>query len=601
MRRPRLTSFATALHRKRTVLFVIMCSAVMAVPVVYMRLQATSKHRTCDGAPAQATADVLGATTKADPYDMLAGRWQMPGSTLDASGPAARLAVRNIQPSIVQQDGTAGQENLPVNLYGVCIQQNGSFSVTAELSDIKGNASISLYGIPPIVEDEYRAELATLDIRLEGTTATVRAYTRPGTRASSTRSTTMTASDHHSVTITYKRGSVSVVVDQSKPVSVRASGLFPSSGVWFGAAATSNSGGFAITKLRAGSVNGSTVSLHDMSSLQLNKPADGLAARAQQKRGNFTIGAAVALGPFVQDDQYRELAGNFNGFTTENALKFQFVHPVAGTDASAFDFAESDALIDIANKSGIKVHGHALVFGEANPAWVQQMAKNNPSQLESVMVNHIQTVVGHYKGKITSWDVINEPLADYDTTPGVMGLRKHLWYNAMGADYIAKALRAAHDADPTAELWINEFGLETDEDRFADMLALVTKLKQQGIPLTGVGFQAHLDDEDVGAGGRFDAAPLKSNMQALEKIGLKARISELDVSDPTQYAAYGDVLGACLAQANCTGVTTWGITDAYSSGGGLAGNGTYETGIGLPWDEDMNPTPAFDALRNALR
>ena len=217
------------------------------------------------------------------------------------------------------------------------------------------------------------------------------------------------------------------------------------------------------------------------------------------------------------------------------------------------------------------------------------------------MLNHIQTVVGHYKGKVASWDVVNEPLAGYDTTPGAMGLRKHLWYNAMGTDYIAKALRAAHDADPTAELWINEFGMETDEDRFADMLALVTKLKQDGVPLTGVGFQAHLDEEDLGRGGRLDTTLLKLHMQALEKIGLKARVSELDVSDPTQYAAYGDVLSACVGQANCTGVTTWGITDAYSSGGGIANNGSYETGIGLPWDEGMNPTPALTALQNALR
>lgn len=602
MKHPRFTKLATALQRKRTVLFVVMCAAVMAAPVIYLRLQAAGRQRAaCNGTPVQAAAsDVLGASTTADPTDMLTGHWQMPGSTLDTSGVSPKLVVRNMQSAIVQQDGSAGQDNAPVNLYGVCIQQSGSFSVTANLTDIKGNAAISLYGIPPVVEDEFRAELATLDVRLEGTAATVRVYTRPGTRPSTTKTTTITASDKHTVVIAYKRGMTSVAIDRAKPVSVRSSGLFPSSGVWFGAAATGQGGSFAVSGLRVGSVNGSTVSLRNMNDLQVPKATASLAALSQQKRSDFAIGAAVALGPFVYEDQYRAAAGNFNSYTTENALKFQFVHPLPGTDASSYDFSEADALVDIASRSGAKVHGHTLVFGEANPAWVQQLARTNPSQLESVMINHIQTVVGHYKGKVASWDVINEPLADYDTAPGTMGLRKHLWYNAMGPDYIAKALRAAHETDPAAELWINEFGLEMDDDRFADMLAVVTKLKQQGVPLTGVGFQSHLDEEDLDTDGRLNSATLKRHMQALANIGLKARVSELDVTDQSQFAAYGDVVATCLAQANCTGVTTWGITDAYSSGGGVEG-GSYETGVGLLWDDSLRPTGGLTALQNVLR
>jgi endo-1,4-beta-xylanase len=303
----------------------------------------------------------------------------------------------------------------------------------------------------------------------------------------------------------------------------------------------------------------------------------------------------------VSDPTYRKLLGNFNSITPENVAKFQFIHPLPGQLPMDFNFAEMDALVSIAKKAGMKVHGHALVFGEANPQWVQSVARDDPGALKGIMINHIATVVSRYKGEIEGWDVVDEPLADYGAPSGQFGLRENIWYKAMGPEYIVAALKAAHAADPSTGLWLNDFGMESDPDRFQEMVTLVRWLQAQKVPLTGIGFEAHIDDGDTTDNDTQISIPmLESRLDTLKSLGLKARFSELDVTNASEYPVFGDVVRACLARSNCTGVTTWGITDKYASSGTVNGDGSYSTGVGLPWDSNERPTPAVGYIRQAL-
>lgn len=526
-----------------------------------------------------------------------AENWHMAGVVPKGT----ELLVTGQDLSIVQQDGSAGVRNSPVNLYGLHLVTKGSFALTIGLSNVTSPVEIALYGQPPIVEDEYRVDRASLTITLDGSTMVARVLSRTGDQVPTgeTQQATINRQSSHRITVSYDGGNIRVVADGNGGVALPSYAIFSSGTEWFGFDAGRPGNTFSVDSL---SIVGNGAAFAGVSDLTIARIKGGLADSALAKRADFVTGAAVALGPIVSDAGYVGLLGNFSGMTVENDLKFQTVHPVAGNTATSYNFSNADAIVDIAQRSGIVVHGHALVFGEANPAWVGDIARTNPRDLEQAMVDHIMTVVGHYKGKIKSWDVINEPLADYDAPTGDYGLRKHVWYNAMRSEYLSSALRAAHTADPTAELWINEFGLETDDDRFNDMLAIVDMLRSQNVPLTGIGFQSHIDEGDMGDGGHaIDTSILVRHMKALAVRGLKVRISELDVTDPAYYGVYTQIFAACLNQANCVGVTTWGVTDAYSSSGGLTTDGSYETGVGLLWDEKLAPTSGLGQLLNMLR
>src|SRR6185295_1180732 len=165
------------------------------------------------------------------------------------------------------------------------------------------------------------------------------------------------------------------------------------------------------------------------------------------------------------DPTYRDIALNqFTQWTPENDMKAQFIHPAKDT----YSFQAADLLVDTALKNNISVHGHALVFGEANPKWMQGTPA---AELKGVMIDHITKIMTHYKGKVTEWDVVNEPLDDYEGNPD--GLHHSIWYNAMGKGFIAEALKTAHAADPDAKLYINEFGLEENGERWTIFLNLV--------------------------------------------------------------------------------------------------------------------------------
>jgi len=538
--------------------------------------------------------------------DLINGRhWQLAGTSLvEGKVPGtARLQVDNTNLAIVKQNGSPGYVNPPINLSGTSLQTSGDFMISAKLSNVEHDSQFSLYGTPPLIEDEMRAEMGTLALDIDGNKLTVAISDQSRGDNVFKHTYAITSGSQHSLSIYDHNHLLSLKLDnQTLGKAFSDQGIFTSHHVWLGMAAVTPGSHFSIDQLTAQAENGSKLTLVDGAKQTITQNPHGFAALADQTRPGFLMGAAVALGPVVADQAYDQLLGNYNAVSIENAGKFENIHPLHGNLPQDYNFSDMDVLVATARSAGMTVHGHALIFGEANPAWVQTIAKNNPNQLQQVMVDHIKTVVGHYKGQVASWDVVNEPLADYDTAAGQYGLRKDIWYNAMGPDYIATALRAAHAADPNAQLWINDFGMESDSDRFAQMVALVKRLQAEGVPLTGVGFEAHIDQGDtIGSSGEhISTTLLASRFKTLQALGLKARISELDVTNESEYGVYADVLSTCLKASNCVGVTTWGVTDKYSSSGDLDKHGVYAPGIGLPWSNSLQPLPPVRYITQTL-
>lgn len=523
----------------------------------------------------------------------------VPGVTAETDG----LHVGYLGRAIVQQDGSPGQSNPAVNAYGTHLRVGSNFTLSATMKDIKGTASLRLYGDVPVVQDEFRVEPKSLELTLTSTSATVSLWNGYKNQNLSkqlltlTRTTALQLQPSNVVTLQYQGKQTTVSVNGQLVAMIATNGLFASD-VWFGMSALNSGDSWVLADLSASTMPGvGVVNAQNVSAYV--KANQGLQTLAHHKRPGFLVGAAMTLGPAVADTQYATVAfgGNFGQLTTENALKWQFIEP----QPNVFDFTEADALVALARKNRLVVHGHTLVFGEANPKWVQDLpiaTAADKEHIKQAMVNHITQTVRHFKGKIASWDVVNEPLADFDAPAAKDGLRQHVWYKAMGVSYIATAFTVAHQADPGAKLYLNDFGLEENSDRWATLLALVTQLKAQGVPIDGVGFEAHV----YAAGDEIDPAILRSHIQTLARLGLTVRISEMDVYDDSgtaaQAAQYANVFNACLSEPNCVSWSTWGVTDRYDMWQDDTNRMQY--GQDLLWDAQAHPTPAYTKIQQSF-
>jgi len=312
----------------------------------------------------------------------------------------------------------------------------------------------------------------------------------------------------------------------------------------------------------------------------------------------WTLGAAAgasgryfgaALDPRAFDEPgYRALAtAQLTSVTPENAMKWGPVEPIRGE----FDWKNADALVAFAKANAQKIRGHTLVWHSQLPGWLVN-SKFSPDELKALMRAHIATEAGRYRGAIYAWDVVNEPFADDG------GWRKSIWYDAMGADYVAVALKEARAADPDAKLYINDYNVETEGPKMQALFDLVAELKRQGAPIDGVGLQSHFVAGAV-------PGDLPAVLQKFASLGIDVAVTELDLrvhapADETSLAGQADdyaaVVRACRSTARCVGVTTWGITDAHSwvpsffSGYGAA----------LPFDANYRPKPGVSAMIEAF-
>ncbi|MDC2955376.1 endo-1,4-beta-xylanase [Streptomyces gilvifuscus] len=285
---------------------------------------------------------------------------------------------------------------------------------------------------------------------------------------------------------------------------------------------------------------------------------------------------------------YGDLAGaQFNSLTPGNAMKWGSVEPTQGS----FDWTEADQIVAFAQAHNQQVRGHTLVWHNQNPNWLTNGSWTS-AQLGSLLQNHITTEVSRYKGRITAWDVVNEPFNEDGT------YRSTIWYNGLGADYIANALTWAHAADPAAKLYINDYNVEGVNAKSTALYNLVKDLKGRGVPIDGVGLQAHLIVGQV-------PATLQQNIQRFSDLGVDVAVTELDVrmalpADSAklaqQAADFKSVVAACVAVTRCAGVTVWGFADSDSWV-----PGTFPGyGAATPYDDNYAPKPAYYAIVEAL-
>ena len=324
-------------------------------------------------------------------------------------------------------------------------------------------------------------------------------------------------------------------------------------------------------------------------------------------RGLLT-GAAVNTQLLRSDVTYRQvLAEQYNILVGENCMKFGPTHPNPDT----YFFNDADGLVTFAEATDMKVRGHNFVWHEALPEWFAGTV--TPENAKKILVDHVMTVGGRYKGKIHSWDVVNEAIWIPDGRPD--GLRSSSpWFQMLGPDYLDLAFRTAHEADPDALLTYNDYGIETDSDdngkKRAAVLALLKRIKAAGTPIHALGVQAHLSAAST-SGYANGSRELLDGARAL---GLQVFITELDVKDDgldsddaaarDQEVArvYRDFTSRMLEGKDVKAVLTWGVSDAHSWLNGAKWRVKHpdREQRPLPFDTHDMPKPAFFALRDSF-
>ncbi|MEH1101769.1 endo-1,4-beta-xylanase [Micromonospora sp. CPCC 205561] len=298
-----------------------------------------------------------------------------------------------------------------------------------------------------------------------------------------------------------------------------------------------------------------------------------LGASAAEKGRYF--GTAVAANKLSDTTYVGILNREFNSVTPENEMKWDATEPSQGQ----FSFTSADRIVNHARANGMQVRGHALAWHSQQPGWAQNLAGG---ALRQAMLNHVTQVATYYRGKIHSWDVVNEAFAD-----GGTGARRDSNLQRTGDDWIEAAFRAARAADPTAKLCYNDYNTDGQNAKSNAVYAMVQDFKARGVPIDCVGFQSHFNSASP------VPADYQANLQRFADLGVDVQITELDIegSGQTQADNYGRVVRACLAVARCTGITVWGIRDTDS---------WRASGTPLLFDGNGNKKPAYTATLDAL-
>jgi endo-1,4-beta-xylanase len=331
----------------------------------------------------------------------------------------------------------------------------------------------------------------------------------------------------------------------------------------------------------------------------------------------FLIGAALNHDQIYEKDQIGTaiVKKHFNTISPENALKWGSLHP----KSDRYDFETTDAYVAFGEKNKMFVVGHTLVWHNQTPKWVFEDEKGNPASRDELlkrMREHINTVVGRYKGRIKGWDVVNEALNDDGT------LRQSPWLKIIGEDFISKAFEFAHEADPNAELYYNDYSLEIPAKR-RGAIRLIKKLLQQNIPIKAVGLQGHdnltfptLAEQDATIS-EFAALGIKVNITELDvsvlpepegfngaevtvNFALKEKLDPYKKGLPKEVQAnlakrYAELFGVFLKhRKHISRITFWNVTDRESWLNNFPVRG--RTNYPLLFDRDGKTKPAFDAV-----
>lgn len=285
--------------------------------------------------------------------------------------------------------------------------------------------------------------------------------------------------------------------------------------------------------------------------------------------GQFLIGAAVNANTIEADQELLKL--HFNSITAENEMKFEEIHP----KPAQYHFERADHFLEFAEASGMGLRGHTLVWHNQTPAWFftdQDGHDVTRAELLARMKEHIETVVSRYRGRIYAWDVVNEAISDH----GGEYLRRSKWLDIIGEDFIDYAFQYAHEADPDALLFYNDYN-ESNPDKCEKIFLLIRGMLERGVPIHGVGLQAHWNLYDP------SYQNIEAAIQRYAELGLQLHITEMDVSmfsfddkrtgvtEPSKemlylqaerYQRFFELFQKY--QDHISAVTFWGISDRYT-------------------------------------
>lgn len=336
-------------------------------------------------------------------------------------------------------------------------------------------------------------------------------------------------------------------------------------------------------------------------------------------KDDFKIGTALASRPFMDGnkDYFDLVTREFNAITLENAMKWERVQPKLGE----WDFRVPDAFVDYGLKNDMYIVGHVLVWHSQVPGQVFKDEKGNTISKKALlkrMRNHIETVAGRYKGKLDAWDVVNEAVAD-----GKVDWRDSPWLQIIGPEFFDQAFNIAHEVDPKAQLLYNDYNMHLKQRRDF-VVPLIQKLKKRGVPIQGIGMQAHYQPDTP-------IEEVEKSIVAYAKEGMRVHITELDVdilpaawehmsaniSDLQEYSddidPWTDGLPPEKEQEltdyyvalfklflkyrdDIDRVTLWGISDAASWKNNFPVVG--RTNYPLLFNREWKPKPAYHAVMN---
>jgi endo-1,4-beta-xylanase len=312
--------------------------------------------------------------------------------------------------------------------------------------------------------------------------------------------------------------------------------------------------------------------------------ADSTLGQLAAAKGRY-FGSAVD-NPHLSDAPLVQiLTTEFDQITVGNTMKWQYTEPSRGQHT----YTDADAIVNLAKAHNQKVRGHTLVWHNQYPGWIDSVPA---AELLGVVKNHVTDEATHFRGKVIHWDVVNEAFEEDGTR------RQSVFQRKIGESYIAEAFKAARSADPGAKLYYNDYNIEGLGEKSDAVYNLVKSFKAQGVPIDGVGMQAHLVVGQI-------PSTLQANIQRFADLGVDVAITELDIrmdlprtaaKDQQQATDYGTVVKACLAVARCVGITTWDFSDKTS----WVPSVFPGQGAALYYDENFQKKPAYYAIATAL-
>jgi endo-1,4-beta-xylanase len=313
-------------------------------------------------------------------------------------------------------------------------------------------------------------------------------------------------------------------------------------------------------------------------------------------KATFPIGVAINPDLLYSDSQYNYIANHhFNSFTAENIFKPFYLHP----EPETYYWDEADKLTNYCLSNNKRLHGHTLIWHNQLPAWITENT-GTTADWEQLFKSHIQTIVAHFKGRIAAWDVVNEAFNEDGT------LRNSIWRQKMGDTYIEKAFKYAHEADPKALLFYNDYNLEYNPKKRMAVINLLNSIRLRGVQVDGIGLQMHISIYAPGA------SEIAQSIFDVSEHGYRVHLSEVDISVNPQGKSIANLQSAYVLQADLMkkliahyqqlpakhqyGITIWGISDKDSWIPYFYNREDYP----LLFDNNYLPKPVYCALAASL-